>query len=317
MKQNLIKTFAIIILAAINLFLLISLTNHSSQIKYYDEELISATVEYMKTNGMIADDSLIPRRRESFSVFAGVYDVSLILRDTDKFFPSGGVSVYALPSGAVLLTDAEGGYARFGTNMDLKFRAAGYDGDFAPTSGAVTSEAALDERLENEIKAFLSPVGVNTGAGALSANVVGALYCEESGVSAVECREASDGIPMYGFTVTVYLKDGEIIGADGKWCFNPPSSKINAETQDVISILINESGRLRTEYKAALKEDPAALMPAYIVSGINANYYIYSDDDGNVYFVPVYVISYKDRSGSVYNTVSGRMISVTDDGEDR
>ena len=310
MKQNLIKTFAILVLAAINLFLLISLTNQMSQIKYYDENLIGATIENMKANGMIANESLIPRVREKFSVLEGVYDTGVMISEAKRFLGSGDVSVYALPSGAVYVSDGNGGYTRFDRNMDFAYCSSGF-GETLSTLPTASAEADDPDRFIAPAREFLVSGSGGSDNGSLSMTAVAVSYYPENDVYAVECQEIAEGLPIYGFVATVYIKDGEIRAADGKWCFSKPRSKINAETQDVISILINESGRLRTEYRAALKDDPEAFMPAYIVSDISANYYIFSDDDGDIYYVPVYVISYQDRNGSVYNTVNGKMISVT------
>lgn len=313
MKQNAIKTFAILILISINLFLAIALSNQQKQINYYDESLIQSTVENMKTNGMIADASLIPRRQESFSVLGGVYDPVLTAEAAKRFMPSEELSSYALPTGAVYITSESGSYARFYRNLYFEFCSADFLDEFSGLSEKTFLTVTDVSRFDGLIAEFFA---VKTGSaenGVFSVQTETAGYYAEYDVYMLKCQQIADGLPVYGFAPVVYIKDGKITAAEGKWCFSAPKTKINAETQDIISILINESGRLRTEYKTALKEDPDALMPAYMVSGIHANYYIFSDDDGNIYFVPVYVISYKDRNGSVYNTVNGRMISAADE----
>ncbi|MBO4217014.1 MAG: hypothetical protein J5940_03630 [Clostridia bacterium] len=310
MKQNAVKTFAILILISINLFLAISLSNQQKQIRYYDESLVNSTVENMKANGMIADASLIPRRRESFSILEGVYKDDAIYAAAKRFIPSGELTAYALPTGSLYFTDAEGSYARFYRNLYFEFCAADFSDVLVAIRSGASEPVAVADVLDSVTEEFFA-VGGNQEEGGFTLSADNVMYYAEYDVYTVKCRQIADGLPVYGFAPEVYIKDGAVKAAEGKWCFSTPKSKINAETQDVISILINESGRLRTEYKAAQKDDPDALMPAYMVSGINANYYIFSDDDGNIYFVPVYVISYKDRSGSVYNTVNGKMISLT------
>ncbi len=311
MKQSAMKTFAIIILIGINLFLAISLSDQKEQITYYDEQLINSTVENMKANGMIIDDSLIPRMRKSYSVLEGIYDTDVLLGAAGRFMPSGQLSVYALPAGGVHVMNGDGDSVSFYRNLNFSFRSAGSGEILAGIEGAAPEQIKNEGQFDGVCGGFLSSYGARAENDPLSLVTDSVLYYRDGDVYEIKCFQCAEGLPVYGFTVRIWVVGGKVRAADGKWCFGAPGARIDADTQDVISILINESGRLRTEYRSMLKEDPSALMPAYMVSDLSANYYIFIDDSNHIYFVPVYVISYRDRNGSIYNTVNGKMISVT------
>lgn len=295
MDSRRLKTFLIAVLAVVALAVGIFTVRDSVSRNYISEDMINNAAELLLQRGIVLDGDVIDRRIiKSANVLYAEFDrYEYCLAVARHLSGSGRGAMRLLPDGCEIISQ----------NKDV----TSFDGVFNisyKTDAIIPQEfAAIDAgdaaSAEKVARAY---IGADSGGyigqsdDKLSYRLISVGYDGVSGTYMLSYAQTYDKVELGGFELELYIREEELVGAEGRWCFAYPARSYSSQIIDVINILFKER-----EYVAGLNS-----VKSRTVEEIKRLYLIYESSDlCTVYFTPGYRIEYEGGEARMYNAVSG------------
>lgn len=295
MDSRKLKTFMLSLLTVIAVIIGAFTVKETISRNYLSDEMISDAVELLEKSGIKVDASAIDRKiYENESVrYAELDKYSYYIWVAEHLGKSEKTDLRILPNGCEI-TLQNGNVACFDGNFSIRYNTDVEIPDaFSEISKKDFDVSAADGYLK-------SAQGNYYGSGeAVTSYEIGDVYYNfESGIYKIECIQTLNGRSLGDFSFDMYFLNGELVGAEGNWCFVCPTESYYSQTLDVVNILFKER-----EYFASLTEKAEKTVKA-----ISRIYVIYENKDGSgFYFAPAFRIEYTDAEVRIYNALDGEL----------
>ena len=280
MSWKRLKSFALVIILALDIILGAAVVSQYKKEYYYSDEVKRLTAEAMSAGGITFDEALLSEKKTSLSVLMHDCSAEDVFSVLDYVY---GDAVTA--EGSVFSVSDGNGTAI--VRVDGTFD---YSGELHVSSligSDVVRYESESARYKDIISRFLSVSAVNSASankGAPEMTLV--LVCDptiENGRIAVTVAQFFDGIRTSG-ELTVYFRGDDIVSAHGTYSFALPTKKLTVNFADMINILFEE--------KRAAESSGTEGEKKKIVS-VGYFYEIYHDT-GADYYVPFCSVTYDD-----------------------
>ncbi len=297
MDSRRLKTFLIVVLAAVALAVGVFTVRDSVSRNYISEDMINDAAALLLDSGIVLDSDVIDRRIiKSASVLYAEFDrYEYCLAVAKHLSGSARGAMRLLPDGCEIISQ----------NKDV----TSFDGVFNisyKTDAVIPQEFSATDTgdIASAEKAAKRYIGADSGGyigqsdDKLSYRLLRAGYDSDSGVYMLRYCQTYEGVELGGFELELYIKGEELVGAEGRWCFAYPARSYSSQITDVINILFKER-----EYIADLNS-----IKDRTVKEIKRLYLIYESSDlCGVYFTPGYLIEYEGGEARMYNAVNREM----------
>ncbi len=275
------KTFLMILLFAVNVFLFFLVANYYGEIFSTDDETVGSAVSLLKKGGITVDPKLLDIKTEAADILSCDYDrETYMCAVASLLFGKEADGIYLLPNGMRAET-YEGQSALIGYDLSIEFEAAELSGKAKALSDSATPLPAGEAKkalamLENLIK--------------LPSGTLGDEKCfTAEGCTFITVLQKESGLPLHGMSCVFGIKNEKIVYASGKHFFYMPQDKKSTQILSRINILFSEKERGTTGD----------------VSDITFCYTLYEEpENGKMLFVPSYSITYTGGKESVINAIS-------------
>lgn len=288
------------ILAAACLIVTIVLVSVNSKTKYLPVTAVDDLVDVLDAAGIGIDPDIIETKRERGDVF--VFDSADYYDTVAGLLCKESVSeTFATPDGNLLLFE-NGAILEFGADFSFRYSKDGKKHS-VPDREYMT-EATLDPTGEYKDAAEEAVKFLNSGSRSFAQSENISIITNADIVFGdgekyyVECSRTLDGVAITDNTVVCTYCDGEVIAAEGKWCFFTSGESYSAQLTDHLNILFNARNDIiipeRKKVNITSVEkcyslyyygdgEDFCLIPCWQISTDIAGDYIYSALDGTIY----------------------------------
>lgn len=326
MNWSKVKNVLIILMAAADIFLGISLAVQYRSNHYIDSDTIASTVELLQDGGIAVAPEVIPAKKSSAGVIIGKpgegyhKSVALLLLGEEGISsqtPTGEIhSVSSAGYKASSAPVSESASAEFfsydpftlrwtsgGTELYNYAEAASdylYNGGTAPFN-VESEEITQPYNAERDIVRHFKKLGVTL-------SVISIVRDANTGRYAAVCRQSFSGLPSVQCEVTVIYDGNTVICFSGVLIFEScceGQSSYRADSYDQVNILFMEKDYLDERRENADTE------LEHRVTYLNEEYCVnWSSDRSTYYLIPAWRVSYSDGSSRVRNAVTGSIFAL-------
>lgn len=292
-----LKTYLIILLAGINIFLAASYINSMNKSAYFDSSTVTNTVEFLDKQGINVDKDTVPTRIYNSNIIECVYDEDYYESVASAISASEKESINILPDNSIRITTVSGSLFTFDSAFGFSYNGSASVAD----DGLLTLEytpsddkqQALSKQQHKVLSSFLYPEYQNNKT--FSYSIKSVAQKSNGNIYALVLQEI-DGIQVHEHTVSVEFDTDGIVSALGKWFFPTGSESYSYRLYDQLSVLVKE---------AQLHKADESVAEAYTVTAINHVYTTYwSASKDYVYFIPSWSVSTDKQDQRVYNAIS-------------
>ncbi len=297
-----IKTYLIILLTGINIFLAASYINSMNQSAYLDNDTIINTIGFLEKQGIEVSKDNVPPKIYKSNVFECIYSEDYYENVASSISSSEKESINILPDNSIRITTADGSLFTFDSGFGFSYSRASSDTTDRLLALEHTADSDKSYTLSKEqyksLSSFLYPD--NQTNKAFSYSIKSVEKISNDNVNAV-CIQLIEGIPLYEHTVSVQFDMNGIISADGNWFFPTISDSYNYRLYDQLSVLVKE---------AQIHKLSEASADNYKVTAINHVYTTYwNASKDKVYFIPSWLITTDKQEQRIYNAISCELYS--------
>ncbi len=297
MNWTSLKTYLIILLVVINLFLGLSYINSLNKTSHLDENAIVNTVELLGKHGVEIEASDIPSRVYDSSIIECPYSEDYYEKVAISISSSEKESINILPDNSIKITTESGESFTFDSGFGISYNRASATDDsplltleYSPDSD---KPASLTKEQNRALSSFLYPEYQGNKTFSYSIRSV----AKKDGENAiVVCEQNIGGIPVGDHSITVELDKDAVIYAAGYWFFPTDSKSYSYRLYDQLSILIKET---------QITNSNESQSEGYKITSVDHIYSTYwSANRDNVYFVPSWAITTENFENRVYNAIN-------------
>lgn len=297
MNWTSLKTYLIVLLVSINLFLGFSYINSLNKDSYLDDGAILNTVEILGKHGIQVEASEIPTRVYDSGIIECPYSEDYYEKVAISISSSEKESINILPDNSIKITTESGESFTFDSGFGITYSKAHATDDATLLSLENSSDSEKPTSLTKEqnkaLSSFLYPE--YQGSKTFSYSVISVTKKNEENVIVV-CEQNIGGIPVSDHSITVEMDKNSVIYASGYWFFPLDSKSYSYKLYDQLSILIKEAQYSNSEN--AHKE-------GYKITTVDHVYSTYwSANRDNVYFVPSWSITTDNSEKRIYNAIN-------------
>ena len=283
-----IKIFALAILIVLNgLFLWLVSNQFVTMGKFTDEE-IDNVIKILDNGNIHVEKSLINQEKISPNAYKGKLEFSKLLDIWDNVYSNVSNELN------VISGRSREGKVSIDTELDFNFISIIRPGEYSFDDSLFENTgfdpnyyldsfntAVFGEKFFDYVKVKLTCVG---------------LYTDEDGLEYVKFRQTYDSNVINEGDINCVFVGGKLIYAEGFLLAIAPNNTISTNCVDILSILVKENGRIKTE-----TNDEKTIVN--IVNGLS---YVKTKD--TFYLVPTYRIIYADTNESVYDAITGEYL---------
>lgn len=283
MNSSKIKNLLIILLAAVNLFLLVNILSAKSADSYLSDEMLDASVSALAAKEIYIDKHQIPAQRYSQNVILMNSSHNVRLNSANSFL-GDVVAEYSLPDGATF--QSSDAYVSFFDDGHVEYGLLGNRDAPTPTTLTLPDTLAAAERgvLKN-VKAVFDKIKTNSNFDKLTYRVLGQL--SQDGTKTVFVDLMYDNLRLNDGVVVMVFDNGILTYLSGKYLFDAVEA---AYSQDYI-------------------DAPNALFlldeKDIIIDEIQMIYYPVKSDEDKYFLIPSWKIDYDDTKAKIFDGVSG------------
>lgn len=283
MNSSKIKNLLIILLAAVNLFLLANILIAKSSNSFLSDEMLDASASALATKEIYVDKHQIPAQRYSQNVILvnSSHDVRL---NSAKSFLGDVVAEYSLPDGATY--QSSDAYVSFFDNGRVEYGLLENRDAATPTTLTLPDTLAAAERgvLKN-VKSVFDKIKANSNSDKLTYRVLGQL--SQDGTKTVYVNLIYDSLYINDGVVVMVFDDGVLTYLSGKYLFDA----------------------VEAAYSQTYIDAPNALFlldeKDIIIDEIQMIYYPVKSDEDKYFLIPSWKIDYDDGKTKIFDGVSG------------
>lgn len=300
MSWKTLKTFAIVILLVIDSFFFMEIRGRVRAESHYDPSLIDSAVSVLHESELYVDRKFLAGKIVSLPVYAGESDAGTL---ADAFLRAGYTGREE-PLGTRYVGEDE----EFFFGNDFSFFYFTKETEEKPSlllrdgTYVRVGHDSMAENAERAVYAFLRAHGIaSKKRGQYGYVFQTAEVYVSGGTFIVHVMQFLDGLAIADGAY--FLVEGDrVMAADGMLSPAAPSSRLKAETLDLMDILFIEKTILDERYR----ESGEVSRERRVLSSVTYFYEPYFGADGRFYLVPVCTLSYTDGKMSRYNLVSGK-----------
>lgn len=333
MNWSSVKNLLIAILVAANLFLIYNIVRQDRMRNYLKQETVDDAVQVLAERGLAVEDGCVPLKKFNAPVYESHYNDEYYTEVAEVLASSPRELLLSLPDGGFSITAQSGATVDFDSEFGFFYRSDDTFYDIAYTDISVESFGALAEsgtELRGSLYKTLSErctelLNARFAAdGGLRAAVTDGFTDTKSGLHYLLARQTLDGYDVYSHYAVCVFRDGEIIGAYGRWFFFGFDKVHQAELADQVNILFADLAALRQDraqmYSLADAENEAYDngdaadtakgdgLPMSTVCGMDACYITYWNAGKTaLYFIPAWVVEHSDGQTLIYNATNSTM----------
>lgn len=302
MNWTKLKTYLIILLVAINLFLAISYINSIKKDSYLDNGAITNTVEFLAKQGIEISKETIPTKIYNSNIIECSYNDNYYENVAISISSSDKESINILPDKSIKITTQNGDSFTFDSNFNFTYISTSFKEENTLSTLEFTHDndksVSLTKEQHKKIENFLYPEYQQNKVFSYS---IKSVTPKGNDSISLTCIQIIDNTPINNHLVTFELQGNDILAASGTWFFPTEAESYTYNLYDQLSILIKE---------AQLHKSGDMSNVNYKISSLNHVYSTYwSANKDNVYFVPSWKISTDDSQDRIYNTISCELYS--------
>ena len=339
MNWSSVKNLLIAILIAANVFMLYNIARQDRTRNYIDEGEVADAVELLAERGMSVSADRIPQRIFRARIWESFYDDSYHTDVAEKLtgsavplFLQSDSSLSGISDDGVSVTfDTEFGFTYLG---NVNFSAESYTDITAemiknPGTGDSEVPASRMRSLSRMAKEFLTPA--RSDSSPLDADIIGAMYERETGLTHLLAEQTIDGHRIFSHTVVLTFDGDALARVQGRWYFDDLDESYTTTLQDQVTILFTDLNVMTS----TMTEDAYALSPLAVpassanmlrnvsaasamsaredipqIESMTDGYIIYWNADKTaLYFIPAWRIAHTGADIIVYNAANGTIYS--------
>ena len=275
------KSFLIILLAAVNVFLFFLASEYYAENNYTSEQTAIGAVRLLSDSDINVSESLLSVKNDNADILICKYDREEYLCSVAAlFFGKEADGIYLLPGG-IRAETYEGGTALLNYDMSLSFTAPELIGKGQTLSESAYIPEKKDSKAEREAleKLIALPGGSLDNA-----------HCIKSGeYMFITVNQTENGLPLYDMNCIFGIKGEKIVYASGKHLFSVPEEKQDTQILNRVNILFSEKER----------------GVSGTVTDMTLCYTLYeATATGSMLLIPSYAVTYSDGRVSAINAVS-------------
>ncbi len=299
-----LKTYLIILLAVINIFLIVNYMDSASSNTQLDDVAISNTVEFVEKQGIELEKYIIPTEVYNSNIIECPYGEEYYERIATAISNSEKESINILPDNSIKINTVSGASFTFDSAFGFSYAKSSSNEDQEALTLEYSSgndkQTSLSREQRKALSAFIHPVSQNTKE--LSYSVKSVATKSNGNILAV-CSQHINNIPVYTNSLTVEFQDNEIVSAFGTWFFPSSTESYIFRLYDQLSILVKEAQLFKSDHTDITPEP-------YKITDIEHIYSIYrSANNDKVYFIPSWKLSDSRGSERIYNAVNCELYS--------
>lgn len=306
-----IKTVMIVILLAINAFLIYNIASDYFEKNYIDDATLQNTAQILSRSGIDIDLSCVPSKKLTSSIYESFFlddynekaavllsgseiENAFSVPDGMRFVAKNGDQIEFSDRFGVVFTSAE-------ANRYIAFSEI-ISSAFAMESLPVDKDDAVVARLKDLLSSDASPT---VGYAKMDVSCTGNYFVESTGYRILKFTQTMDKVPVYGHDVFCVIEGEKLIYMEGIWSFLPTDAKYSSQLYDQVNILFMEKKSI-DQIRADREKAGIEVQTEYRVEKVDSVYCTYfNDGKTGVYFIPAWRITYDDGSESVYDAQSG------------
>lgn len=312
MRWKNIKTVMIVILLAVNVWLIYLLAGRYRAQTYLDSDLLRNTVEILARDEIYLTVDQLDARRRGADVYAAELCDDYFEQVAAIFTSSPVTEVFPTPTGMRFITEREETVS-VSVGFDLTYVCAGASRE--AFSGLCTTIAGEGEPVAvggfslRSLRDTLDTLLSSTVSGGGSVAPAHAKLCfdaawQQDGYTLMQCSQEMDEKKINGHTVVcLFDEEGKLLYLNGTWSFLSLAHNYSAQLYDQINILFMEKAALADLRASGEVEGAMTLESLSLCYILNTA----SDDDGRsmVYYSPAWRIRYVDGTEHLYSAVTG------------
>lgn len=307
-----VKIFFIILLLAVNIFLLVNFVSSDRKSSHIDAQTITNIVKILESNGISIGRETIPDEHFTSDIIEAEFDSGYYERVAAAVSLSEKESVNIMPDSSLKIIMKNGDQF----SLDLKFRVEYVSDGLSMITAAEFAEmfsskdtaeslgfagSSLTGNEKKAVKAFLAPQELFQADSAFS-YTVSSIYANGETKLAV-CRQTIDGTEIRDHVMYIELKDGRVSRAAGMWFYIHSFKTYSADVYDQLSVLFEE-----LDYKNSQLSDTDPMNSSYAITDMSFTYCIYwnTQQDG-LFFIPAWKIATDNGETRFYNAVNCKL----------
>ena len=304
-----VKIFFIILLLAVNIFLLVNYISSDRKSSHIDAQTITNIVKLLDSNGITIGRDTIPDEHFTSHIIEAEFDSGYYERVAQAVSLSEKESVNIMPDSSLKIIMKNGDQFSLDRKFGVEYVSDGLTAITAAEFAQMFSSKESAESLgfavsiltgkeKKAIKAFLAPEELTQKDSAFS-YTVSSIYSNAETKLAV-CKQLIEGTEIRDHVMYVELKDGKVSRAAGMWFYIQSSEIYSADIYDQLSVLCEE-----LDYKNSRFFFFFPLSSSYSITDMSFTYCIYwnTRQDG-LYFIPAWKIVTDNGETRFYNAVN-------------
>ncbi|MBQ7821795.1 MAG: hypothetical protein IJ391_05885 [Clostridia bacterium] len=302
-----VKIFFIVLLVAVNIFLLFSYMSSDIRSSHIDDETINNITQVLSSHGVTVNTQTIPRESYRADIIEASFDAGYYERVAQAVSMSEKESVNIMPDNSLRIIMKNGDSftldRRFGfefvsesmTPMSISEFAAIFSAE-ENAFGLGFAKTSLTSDEKKLVNALLAPESM-TNADSPFAYKLTAVYSNDS-AKVVVCDQTVDGTNVHEHTMYIEITNGSISRAAGIWFFAESMERYSSNLYDQLSVLFAE-----LDHKNSIPAENA--VSEYSITDMGFTYCIYwnTRQDG-LFLIPAWEIVTDRDETRIYNAVN-------------
>ena len=295
-------TLAAVLLAS-NLVLLFCVISLYRSTEYLPEDSLAAISRLLEEESIYLGEEVLTGEKPNLLIYEGVLGDDYYTRVAEALSTSSRRLSFNTPSGYVM-TMENGDRVSFQNGFGIRYVSGG-----APTISFQTPEqqslvelnASETRELRRIVSSFLEGAQQSSGDVQSLSLSFQILFCGDdplTGLRYCVCAQNARHTPVVNLISTFAVKNGEIVGMVGEWCFARTDASYSAQLMDQINILYTVKDRIQE--KRTDSRTPVT------VCSLTLGYtsYLRGDTD-QFYLIPAWSLELQDGKTYVINALDG------------
>ncbi len=285
-----IKSFLLILLIAVNIFLAFMVKKQSGASGYSAEALANVT-ELLEQNGIYAEKNILTLPTKEMEIVTCTVD-DKYSSTVSKLFLKEEKDIFTTPTGYSVY-GKNGELLKISPSMDIYYSSDGI------TEGSLTNAEKKDIE-DDAVTEILSDILLSNENSDFGFKITSISMSDE--LYEVTLVQTLSGHPVRNHRLHCIIKDSSIVFASGKWCFLPINEKISEHLLDSVNILFVERAEIGSHKSNTEKHTVEYMEQCYISQTLGK--------ENQLYFMPSWHISWMEDTipDTFYNALNGEKI---------
>lgn len=332
MKWIKITAVFIVLLLAVNIFLIYNLVRQYSNTSLIDSDTIQKAVMLLEKSDIYISKDIIPRNKLKNKIYEGAFytDMEEYYINTAKKLSGNSVTddftLHMINNGIKIIENNRADVFEFYNDNVFSFKYS-IDSNVSLNSDPGDEEIIYDGSINNtgiskcrEIEDIInikfsgnsnlsqtdSPEGSY-----LQTKVKKITYDRKNDVYKAECIQTLDGLEIYGCEAVCIIHAEELIYAEGNIIFTGSNNSYNTGLYDQINVLFDEKAYIDQQNKENVTGEPTDGKVKTKDEYINCFKSIYcinwNTDRSSFYLIPAWYIEYNGETVRIRNAINGNI----------